>query len=373
MSLYIKKLLSLTVLFGLGLFSIPSVNANYVAQRNFNQHALLRVAGNDRYATAVAVSQYGFTTEHTSSAIVVASGENFPDALTAAPLAAILNAPLLLTKSTELPSNVANEISRVFDGVKDSAPDIYIVGGQQAISNDVTNALAGLNPNLDLKRIAGADRVATAALVAGEMDAIRGTTPSALFLTTGNNFPDALAASGPASDKKIDSDYMPILLNRGTDSLDASVQAAVEAYLQKNISAIYILGGNQALSDALLSQLNGLVAGTGATTTIVRYAGPNRYATAGSVAERFYGSLSPTSVAIVSGENFPDALVGGRDSGLSSDSAILQPVVMVRQNQLPSETSSFINTHSGTLDMGVVYGGIQAVSDQTQQSIEAIL
>src|SRR5690349_24285795 len=63
-----------------------------------------RLAGADRYKTAVAISKANFTPVGGQEWVVVASGQAFPDALGAGPMAAFLEAPLLLVpKSGTLP------------------------------------------------------------------------------------------------------------------------------------------------------------------------------------------------------------------------------------------------------------------------------
>lgn len=64
---------------------------------------VVRVAGDDRYATAVAAAGRGRTDlAFSSTAIDLASGERFPDALAAGPASGVANRPLLLTGAAEL-------------------------------------------------------------------------------------------------------------------------------------------------------------------------------------------------------------------------------------------------------------------------------
>ncbi len=83
-----------------------------------------RIAGATRYDTAVALSQYGYP--NGSDLVVIATGTNFPDALTIA--TAIPAAPLLLLPATGIPANVAAEIQRL------GATRAVIVGGEGAVT-----------------------------------------------------------------------------------------------------------------------------------------------------------------------------------------------------------------------------------------------
>jgi putative cell wall-binding protein len=151
-----------------------------------------RIAGVNRFATAAAISAayYGSSQPR----VYVANGLNFPDALAGAAAAAHLEAPLLLVSPTSLPAETAAELSRMNPG------EIIVLGGTGSVSNGVKNALAA-NCGCPVIRIGGANRYATAALVAHEA---WGTTDPGFddvevtFVATGVSFPDALSGAGAA-------------------------------------------------------------------------------------------------------------------------------------------------------------------------------
>lgn len=72
--------------------------------------AVTRVAGPDRYATSAAISTYGFPAP-TAARVLLASGEQFPDALVAAPVAARQRGPVLLVRPTCVPEDAVHEIA----------------------------------------------------------------------------------------------------------------------------------------------------------------------------------------------------------------------------------------------------------------------
>ncbi|MGI8537977.1 MAG: cell wall-binding repeat-containing protein [Mycobacteriales bacterium] len=72
--------------------------------------AVTRVAGPDRYATSAAISTYGFPAL-TAARVLLASGEQFPDALVAAPVAARQRGPVLLVRPTCVPEDAVHEIA----------------------------------------------------------------------------------------------------------------------------------------------------------------------------------------------------------------------------------------------------------------------
>lgn len=166
-----------------------AVVSDYVASLVGRFHAgggVTRLAGADRYATAAAISNAfapGVPTAY------VASGRNWPDALAAVPHAARAGAPILLTLPNELPGSTRSALTRLRPG------RIIVLGGTGAISAGVASALDAYDTGGGVRRLAGADRYATAAAIS----AFHHPTGAPLaYVATGENFPDALAA-GPAA------------------------------------------------------------------------------------------------------------------------------------------------------------------------------
>jgi len=138
-----------------------------------------RLAGADRYGTAAAVVAEFF---HWKTYAFVALGTNFPDALVAAAAAGIWESPVLLTRGDHVPHETLVALAG-HDVWK-----IFVVGGPAVISDTVLQELAPYGP---VERLAGANRYATAAVVA---DRFFKDYPRA-FLAYGGNFPDALVAA----------------------------------------------------------------------------------------------------------------------------------------------------------------------------------
>lgn len=139
---------------------------------------VIRVAGSDRYETSVKVSELIKEKNSNFKSSVIASGENYPDALTSSMLAAKNKIPVLLTKKNELPAVVKAELAS--NGVN----EVYVAGG--------TNSVAVLDyGDVKTNRIAGRDRYETAALFAKK------AYPDAKisFLASGEEFADALIYS----------------------------------------------------------------------------------------------------------------------------------------------------------------------------------
>ena len=237
-----------------------------------------RLEGRDRYATAAAASARFFPPG--VDVAYVASGETFPDALAAGPLAAHDDAPLLLTARDRLPSATRDELRRL-------APDrIVVVGGPVAISADLERELQPYAGDVD--RIAGADRYDTAARLAR---AGWGTsTVDAAYVANGEGFPDALGASARAA--QLD---LPVLLVR-RDEVPGATATTLDVL---GVDAVTVAGGTGVVSETTLQDLRQRV---GEAT---RRSGPDRYATSAAVADR---TASGRTLLVATGEAFADGL-----------------------------------------------------------------
>jgi putative cell wall-binding protein len=244
-----------------------------------------RLAGADRYSTAATVSAQFESAE----TVYIASGVNYPDALSAAPAAAHVGAPLLLTAPDALPQVIIDEIKRL------DPSRVVIAGGLAAVSQAVENKLNSIVDG-SVVRFAGVNRYDTSRLVT---DDAFGTTANA-FLATGSNFPDALAASAAAAHLGA-----PVILVPGTD---ASVDAATLALLDTlAVEKIYLAGGTAVVSSAIKTQL------TNADFAVTRLAGDERYAT--SVAINALFDPVNTKAFLAVGTGYADALAGAALAG----------------------------------------------------------
>ncbi|MCY4517055.1 MAG: cell wall-binding repeat-containing protein [Acidimicrobiaceae bacterium] len=117
-----------------------------------------RIAGADVYATAVAVAEQAGSAARVPGpfrrAVLLATGEEFADALAAGPLAYVGQYPILLTRSAELPGEL-------IDFLRASNVDrVVILGGLAAVSIDVEFELENLG--MSITRWSGKTRYDTA-------------------------------------------------------------------------------------------------------------------------------------------------------------------------------------------------------------------
>ena len=92
-----------------------------------------RLGGDDRYATAAAISAASF--KPGVPVAYVATGANFPDALAGAPVAGAVGGPILLVASDAIPAATATELARL------KPASIVILGSSGVVSDTVASAL----------------------------------------------------------------------------------------------------------------------------------------------------------------------------------------------------------------------------------------
>lgn len=244
-----------------------------------------RLAGPDRYATAVAVSKA--MAPNPVAEVVLASGAAFPDALSGAPLAAHLGVPLLITAPTSLPAVVAQELDRLHPS------RVTVLGGTGAVSAGVAAAAQSAAGGATLRRIQGANRYETSERVTALFPAHSG----GVVLTTGATFADGVSA-GPAAAALTG----PVLLTSPT-SLSSGGRAALSRLAP---SRLVIAGDTSAVSATVETSAE---AATGLTAQ--RAAGADRFATSAALAKVLASVWKPGGAFVATGLAFPDALVGG--------------------------------------------------------------
>lgn len=198
-----------------------------------------RQAGADRYATAAAISQASFAGG--AAVAYIATGPNFPDALTGGPAAGVTGGPILLVSPSSIPGATAAELNRLRPG------RIVILGGTAVVTDGVAGQLAAYTAG-GVSRLAGADRYLTANAISAGSFASAGT----VYVVTGRDFPDALAAA-PAAGKA----RGPLLLVPGS-SLPASVAGELD---RLNPSRVIVVGTDAAVSESVLSQIRSVLGG----------------------------------------------------------------------------------------------------------------
>lgn len=298
-----------------------------------------RLWGENRYETATKVSQNGWTT---SDYAIIASGEVYADALCAAPLAKVNNAPILLTTKNTLDSKTLDELKRL------QVKHVYIVGGQGAVSQAVEDKIKS-DVTTDVQRLWGQDRYETSVKVAEKLPA-----SSKVVLASGQGYADALSAAPVAA-----IEGMPILL---TESKNLSKPTADYIKTNTNITSTFVIGGSGVVNDSVMNQMLGAQ----------RIGGSDRYETNKLVIERFSSDFNYNNVYTAIG----DGPIGNEFADALSASALAaknrNPLIITGKT-LSSYTDSLIKSKLKSGSTLTILGGVANISDEFVVNTEKII
>lgn len=239
----------------------------------------------------------------------------------------------------------------------------------KVLSSHASTWTFGIKGATDGNRIAGSNRYETSAKIATEFG-----TATAVVLANGTDAKggaDALAANYLAG--RVGA---PILLTQAT-TVDPAILAAVKSVLKgANGPTVYVMGGSDAVSAAVVSEVQ-TAAKTAASGTVkvVRVAGVDRYSTSamaaakpGAVANTIGFSSSATAqktAILASGVVNADALAAGAFSD-----AWGIPVLLIGSSDLPASVAAAIKDLKIT--QLIVLGGTDRVSVAALDQAEAV-
>jgi putative cell wall-binding protein/peptidoglycan/xylan/chitin deacetylase (PgdA/CDA1 family) len=293
---------------------------------------VVRIGGADRYETSAMTSAATFAPG--VPVVYIASGAQFPDALSGSAAAGVQGGPVLLVQQNAIPDSITAELQRL------QPAKIVVLGGSSSISDSVVATLGGIAPTT---RISGSDRYDTSAQISA---ATFSPGVPVAYVASGEVFPDAL--SGAAAAGKLGG---PVLLV-GSGGISAPVAAELD---RLKPAKIVVLGGSSRISDSTVTAL-------GAYGPASRVAGADRFGTSALISAGVFASPVPV-VYIAAGANFPDAL-----SGSAAAIAKGGPVLLVSGDQIPADVSTELQRlHPAKI---VVLGGSSTVPDSVLTALQ---
>lgn len=305
-----------------------------------------RVAGDTRYDTmSELISNVGGWSA--SDKVILASGANYPDALSASALAGVHDAPIILTDPTELSSKAAATIKQL------GPSTIYVVGGPSAVSDEVLQAANNICGSNTI-RLYGSTRYETSLEILRQCNSSSDT----VIVATGANYADSLSISPFAYVTK-----SPIVL---CDPNGGLTQEDIEAIRAGGFSRAILVGGNAAVPDVVISQLNNANI---ATDGIRHLSGATRYETSTQITAfeiSETGLFTADPLGFATGSNYADALAMGPCMG-----RINSPLLLVENGA--QTVCAYIERFKGNVGNAFVAGGINAVSDDDYQRIVVAL
>ncbi|MDO8885557.1 cell wall-binding repeat-containing protein [Candidatus Oleimmundimicrobium sp.] len=246
-----------------------------------SDYTVTRISGADRYETAVEIAKAAHAAPTT---YLIATGENFPDALAAAAAGAKYDFPVLLVTKDSIPTATKDLI------LSDEGRDVklIIVGGTGVVSDTVVSELAGLTSGT-IKRVSGADRYATAVEVAKHADLwnrAAANIASTWSVARGDDFADALAGAILGR---------PLLLTNTSD-FNATTESYLKTIFPKSTDVstgnVYVLGGTGAIINSVERLIAIRVSGENWGTPI---AAPGIYSVNGGIGATTNSPAGPSS------------------------------------------------------------------------------
>ncbi|WP_407313218.1 cell wall-binding repeat-containing protein [Desulfosporosinus sp. SB140] len=289
-----------------------------------------RLAGFDRYETASKIAKSGWSQ---SDYAILAYGENYPDALAATPLAQKYNAPILLTISSSLPNSTKQAL------VDLQVKNVIIIGGTGVISSSIDSELQsmGMSPT----RIAGQDKYETAIKIAEKI-----TTPSAIFVCTGEDYSDALSVAPIAAMKQI-----PIVLVP-RDYIPDSVKHYIATI---KVNKTYIVGYSDVIDNYVSSQF----------PNPERILGSDKYARNIAVNQKFNSDFKSDNICIATGKGFADAL-----TGTAYCAKLSEPIILINNNS-PTDTKNYYQQRLTNASNVYIFGGNGIIPDSVIQGLSS--
>lgn len=256
----------------------------------------VKLAGSDRAATAVEVSKERFGYKEADSVVVVGANALI-DGLSAAPLAAAKNAPVLIAGKNGLDNGSLAEIERACKDLSNKT--VYIVGGENSVSYAAKRQLEDKFGAV-VVRLAGDDRYDTSLEVDHRL-VKDGQASTTRFVVGGNGAADAMSASAVAA-KKTAGKVSPILVVKKD-----GIKATTRTYLAGKVAQAYVVGGTSTASTQVFKDIEKVISVTPAgyntlNNKVKRLSGDDRYATNLAVINEFYANPKANGLAVVSGK-----------------------------------------------------------------------
>ncbi len=200
-----------------------------------------RIAGQNRFETSALIAQQ-FPKEN---GLAVATGMDFPDALSLASAAASGDMPLLLVTSQEIPEVTKNMIQQLLPN------KLYIAGGEAAVSTKVVEQIAQISgaSNESIVRIQGSNRYETSVKIAQTFY----PRTEEIFIATGQSYTDPLAAGALAATRNA-----CLLL---VSPLGFTINGPTEQYLRTMPAStnLKVIGGESNITEDTVKQVRYLL------------------------------------------------------------------------------------------------------------------
>lgn len=270
---------------------------------------------------------------------ILASGDNYTDALVSSVLANEKKGPILLTEKNKISKETLREIDRL------AIDELIVVGGEESVSKNIFEGLK--NKDYTVRRISGQNRYETAKKIGQEVRLTSKNTDLAI-LVDGRNFLDAISVSDLASERRV-----PILLTEA-DLLNKETKEALRDW---NIKKLTIAGAEKSVSKNIEEKLKASI------KDVDRIAGKDRYETSYLVAKELRSKIdNKNNMILVDGRNFPDGITVA-----SLSSKYKSPILLTTGDKIHPRVAKAINDWS--IENILITGGYKSVSKDIEDGL----
>ncbi|MGN8044489.1 SpoIID/LytB domain-containing protein [Bacillus sp. 22190] len=285
-----------------------------------NVSSVTRYAGKTLYDTANLIASAGWSYPGT---VVIVNKNAFSDAITAAPLAYKLKAPILYTEAGQLTKATETQIKKM------NPDNILIIGGTSVVT---TNTEKTLKKYGKIKRISGATRYEVSKNVAKEMG-----NYSQAVVVTGRVFADGASAA-------------PYAARNGYPILLAPKTTLPNYRIPKKVT---IIGGELAVNKNIENQIK-------KTASVTRIGGATRYDVSVNIAKAM--NMNADKLYIANGASFLDAVPLSVLAAKNN-----KAMVLVKKDSLPTPVKNLLKD-KGTYSFQIA-GGTSAITENLQKSL----
>ncbi|MFL0194916.1 cell wall-binding repeat-containing protein [Clostridium sp. WILCCON 0269] len=294
-----------------------------------------RIGGSTRYDTSVLISQNGWS--QSSDYAIIISGQDFEDALCAAPLARKYNAPILLAPKDKVDNQPdGNNLSKELYRLK--VKKVFLIGREDYISPNIECEIE--DRGIEVKKIVGKDKYDISFQVAKMVG-----TDNGMVLVNGESCTDAVTISSIAAAKG-----MPLILV--PDTADSIYKNDLQV-IGKDVPKVYAVGDSSLISDDIVSKLN----------NVDRILGDDEYERNVNILEKFKNDVNYNTVYLASEDDLADGLAGSSLAALTSS-----PIILIK-DKYDSRIQDYLSSKLDLIGQINVLGGQGVISDLTLQSI----
>ncbi|CBZ03210.1 cell wall-binding repeat-containing protein [Clostridium botulinum] len=300
-----------------------------------------RISGENRYETSINIAKH-YNSEKFEN-VIIANGNDFPDALAGSALSKKLNAPILLIDENV---NSSRETINLIKSKLAKNGSIYILGGEGAIDRVYEDWFKALGYK-NIKRLGGINRFATNKSIVKSLNVEKGTP---IVIVNDFGFADALSVSSSAASKGY-----PIFMSNA-DKLPNEIKDIIK---EISPTKAFIIGGEGVMRNSIVDELKNIVPSLN-KDDIERVEGKNRYETSLNVCSKF--NLLSDNAIVANGENFPDAL-----SGSALASKMDAPIILTDGVNILKQKEYLDNNNYKNL---ILLGGTGVINTESQRILE---